>query len=64
MDIFGLDIETVAVLITAGLTVLSTVLGTKMTKYQRLLKQVMDAAEDGQITKDELQKIVKLFKNL
>jgi hypothetical protein len=35
-----------------------------MTKYYHLLKQVIDMVEDGEVTKEELQKVVKRFKNL
>jgi hypothetical protein len=64
MELFGMNIGTIALLLSGALTVTTSVFGTKMTKYYHLLKQVIDMVEDGEVTKEELQKVVKRFKNL
>jgi CRISPR/Cas system CSM-associated protein Csm2 small subunit len=64
MDVFGLDIQTVALLVSGALTVATSVFGTKLTKYYGVLKQLVDMIEDGDVSKEELQKFVKRIKNL
>ena len=64
MDVFGLDIQTVALLVSGVLTVATSIFGTKLTKYYNVLKQLVDMVEDGDVSKEELQKFVKRLKNL
>lgn len=64
MEILGMDLASLAVLLSAGLTVLSSVLGIKYNKYSKILKELINMAEDGEITKEELRKFVKSLKNL
>jgi len=64
MDMFGLDVQTVALLVSGVLTVATSIFGTKLSKYYNVLKQLMDMVEDGNVSKEELQKFVKRVKNL
>mgnify|MGYP000137834572 CR=1 FL=1 len=59
-----LDAGTIATFITAGLTIATSVFGVKYQKYAKLVKQIMDAIDDDQVTKEELKKIIKTIKNL
>jgi len=58
------DVGTFATLITLALTVATAVFGVKWKKYTKLVSMIIDAVEDGEITKDELGKIVKYVKKL
>lgn len=64
MEILGMSLEAIGGLSTLVLTVATSILGTKFTKYKKLLTQFMGALEDDTITKDELRKIAKTFRNL
>ncbi len=59
-----LDINTVAMLLTGGLTVATSVFGVKYKKYLKVVSQLIDMVEDGEITKEELQKFVKTIKRV
>jgi len=64
MDMFGLDVQTVALIVSGGLTVATSIFGTKLSKYYNVLKQLISMVEDGNVSKEELQKFVKAIKNL
>lgn len=60
MDILkSLDLGTIAALVTAGLTVLSVVFGQKYAKYKKKAIMFIRMIEDGTVTKEELQKVVR-----
>jgi len=58
------DAGTFATLITLALTVSTAVLGVKWKKYAKLVGMIIDAVEDGEVSKEELNKIVKYVKKL
>ena len=65
MEFFSmLDMGTIATLVTAGLTVATSVFGVKYKKYVNVVRELLNMVEDDQITKDELKKFVKTIKNL
>jgi len=56
-----MDIELISILATAGLGILSVVLGKKKSTYKKIAFTIWDAAKDGKITQEEIQRIFKLF---
>lgn len=64
MEILGIGIGNIAILLTGLLTISTSVLGGKLNKYYKVLKQLITMVEDGNISKEELQKFVRAIKNL
>jgi len=61
---FGFDVQTFTLLLSGVLTVATSIFGTKLSKYYNVLKQLTSMVEDGNVSKEELQKFVKALKNL
>ncbi len=59
-----LDAATISLLVSAGLTVVSALLGSRYLRAKALLKTVIEAAEDDEISEEEFQAIVKAAKGL
>lgn len=64
MEILNIGIGNIAILLTGLLTIATSILGGKLSKYYKVLKQLTDMVEDGNISKEELQKFVRAIKNL
>lgn len=58
------DLGTISTLITLVLTVATAVLGVKWKKYAKLVGLIIDAVDDGEVTKEELNKIIKYVRKL
>ena len=64
MDILGFGAGNIAALLTVLLGIATSVLGGKLGKVYKILKQLVNMVEDDTITKEELKKFVKAVKNL
>ena len=59
-----LDLGTIATLLTVGLTVATTFFGTQWKKYVKVVREIVRAVKDDNISKEELKKIVEKIENL
>jgi hypothetical protein len=56
-----MDIELISILATAGLGILSVVLGKKKSTYKKIALAIYNASRDREITKNEIIEIFKAF---
>lgn len=55
----GIDLGTLATLITVGLTVLSALFGEKYAKYKRKCRMFVNMIDDDKVTKEEMKNFSK-----